>query len=72
MERTYTLTDKQGQRHPLMRLEFNQGKETSGVFIAMEGNQDNQIAELMNKLTATKVFLGSIRWGPFFDNFGLR
>ena len=49
MEGTYTLMDKTGQRHLLTRLEVSQGKETLGVFIAMDGNQTNQIAELETK-----------------------
>ena len=46
MQGEYTLTDKQGNRHSLKRLEGSTGSETLGVFIAMDGNQEDQIEAL--------------------------
>ena len=46
----YTLIDKYGNHNPLKRLEVSEGFESLDVFIAMDGNQDSQLASLIGKV----------------------
>ena len=42
MPAEFTLTDKDGNRHPLVRLEVSEGKKLLGVYIAVDGNEKAQ------------------------------
>ena len=46
MEGEYTLLDKEGNSHPIERLEVSHATESLGVHIAMNGNFNKQQAEL--------------------------
>ena len=49
MEGEYTLLDKEGNSHPIERLEVSHATESLGVHIAMDGNFNEQRAELTKK-----------------------
>ena len=42
MPAEFTLTDKDGNRHPLVRLEVSEGRKSLGVYIAVDGNEKAQ------------------------------
>ena len=54
----FTLNDKFGTPHPSKRLNVHEGLETLGVFIAMDGNQTDQLNNLREK---EEVFAEQIR-----------
>ena len=45
----FTLNDKYGTPYPLNCLNLNEGLETLGVFITMDGNQTDQLKNLREK-----------------------
>ena len=49
MEGSYLLNNQFGHPHNLERLDVSVGRETLGVHIAMDGNQDDQVISLENK-----------------------
>ena len=42
MPAEFTLTDKDGNRHPLVRLEVSEGRKSLGVYIAVDRNEKAQ------------------------------
>ena len=42
MPAEFILTDKDGNRHPLVRLEVSEGRKLLGVYIADKGNERAQ------------------------------
>ena len=42
MAAEFTLTDKDGNRHPLVRLEVSEGRKSLGVCIAVDGKERSQ------------------------------
>ena len=42
MPAEFTLTDKDGNCHPLVRLEVSEGRKSLGVYIAVDGNEKSQ------------------------------
>ena len=38
----FTLTDKDGNRHPLVGLEVSEGRKSLRVYIAVDGNERSQ------------------------------
>ena len=55
-----SVRDADGSRVTLERLEPSEARETIGVFLAMDGSQDTQMAELLKK---TQEFADCIRAG---------
>ena len=47
MSAEFTLTDKDCNRHPLIRLEVLEGRKSLGVYIAVNGNEKTQEAYLI-------------------------
>ena len=58
----FTLNDKYGTSHPFKPLYINEGLETLGVFISMDGNQTDQLNNLREK---SRVFAEQIRTSYF-------
>ena len=49
MPAEFTLTDKDFNRHTLVRLEVSEGRQSRGVYIAVGGNKKAQKSYLINK-----------------------
>ena len=45
----FTLTDKDGNRHPLVHLEGSESQKSLGVYIAVDGNEKGQESCLIKK-----------------------
>ena len=49
MPAEFTVTDKDGDRHPLVRLEVSEGGKALGVYITVGGNKKAQKVYLIKK-----------------------
>ena len=54
----FNILDNDGIRHPIQRFEPSEGKETLGVCLAMDGNEEAQYDHLMAK---AELFASQIR-----------
>ena len=49
MPEEFTLTDKEGDMHPLVCLEVSEGRKTLGVYIVIDGNKKAHELYLIEK-----------------------